>query len=71
VTLPERIEHHGRQQIDRSDQQRAANRVVRHHDIYMDASLLQGIFQLCSDEESRSSISGLACSIAAGPDEIR
>jgi hypothetical protein len=41
------------------------------HAAYMDASLLQGIFQLCSDEESRSSISGLVCNIAAGPDEIR
>lgn len=38
---------------------------------YMDASLLQGIFQLCSDEESRSSISGLVRDIVAGPDEIR
>jgi hypothetical protein len=38
---------------------------------YMDASLLQGIFQLCSDEESRSSISGLVRGNAAGPDEIR
>ena len=38
---------------------------------YMDASLLQGIFQRCSDEESRSSISGLARGIAADPDEIR
>jgi hypothetical protein len=38
---------------------------------YMDASLLQGIFQRCSDKESRSSISGLVRGIAAGPDEIR
>lgn len=38
---------------------------------YMDAPFLQGIFLRFSDEESCISISGLACGIAAGPDEIR